>query len=152
MKNLWKKFIAWLISESEKKVKVDPDVKPDKPTSADVTCGCDLSKTYQEPPYLPSILKAGGNKYECPTIAGRDVRLACKRPNTTPWLLGNLLPNACTFDGKNMSCKCFDADGGRYHFVGYSRKFDGIDFYPYLAGHLFQYKTTTFVWYEWRPK
>lgn len=147
MKKLLNKLWAWFKGEVEKKVKVDPDVKS---TPNEATCGCDLSKPYQTPPYEPSVLKAGGNKYECPTVAGRDVRLACKRPDTTPWLLGNLLPKACSFDGAAMSCKCFDADGGRYHFVGYSRTFDGKDFIAAKAGEGFAYKTTTFVWFEYR--
>lgn len=140
-----------------KEAKVElPDVKIEKPS--DVTtpaetsqCSCDLSKAIAQPPYDPEVLKAGGNKYECPTVAGRDVRLACKRVDKPfPFLLGNLLPKACSFDGNMMSCKCFDADGGRYHFTGYSRTFEGKDFVATKPREQFKYQTTTFVWYEYR--
>jgi hypothetical protein len=160
-KTFWQKVAAWIaelkdLLNSPHKPKLPgklPEVeKPVTPT-APVKCACDLSTPFLTPPYSPSVLAAGGNKYECPTIAGRDVRLACKRSDApTPWLLGNLLPLAVTFNGNNMAGKCFTADGGEYHFIGYSRKFDGSDFINTSAGTEFPYKTTTFVWYEWRAK
>lgn len=158
MKKLWQKFMAWL-AKRQKKVVVEPDVKPTpndvpkplEPSGDSSQCGCDLSKPYQSPPYEPSYLKSLGNESECPTIAGRDCRLAVVRHDAkTPWLIGMLLPKACDFSGSRMSCKCFDADNGRYHFTGYSRKFDKSDFVSAKSGESFQYKTTTFIWYEYR--
>jgi hypothetical protein len=153
----WKKLLAaiekWMNAEQKKKLPTtlpEPE-KPVAPTPA--KCACDLSKSFQTPPYDPDELDRMGNKSECPTIQGRDVRLACKRANApTPWLLGMLLARACNFNGNNMSAKCFEADNGQYHFLGYSRKFDGSDFIATTAGTEFPYKTTTFIWYEWRAK
>ena len=129
-----------------------PDAKPtttDKPT--DSKCNCDLSKPTALPSaYNDAMLNAGGNAYECPTIAGRDIRLALIKPDGNIWLLGNLLSRAIV-SASPVICQCFDADGDRYHFVGYSYNADKQeDIIKAKAGDSFEYRTTTFVWYEFR--
>jgi hypothetical protein len=140
------------IKDYVKKIDLPPISTTTTTIPASTSCGCDLSTAYQIPPYDKDELDAGGNKYECPQIAGRDVRLSCARPNTTPWLLGNLLPKAVSFDGGKMESHCFDADGGRYHVTHYSRKGNGDDKVATKSGDWFAYQTTTFVWYEWRAR
>jgi hypothetical protein len=113
-----------------------------------------LTKPIGTPPYTDDQLNAGGNAYECPLVAGRDVRLSCSRVLGNNWLLGNLLLQAVEFlaNGK-MIGKCFDADGGRYHFLGYTHnKENAHDLISVVAGIEFLYERTTFVFYQWRPK
>lgn len=128
-----------------------PTSKPVESKPSVVSCGCDLTKPISLPPYSDSQLATGGNAYECPTIAGRDVRLGCIKPQGDIWLLGNLLPNAVGFPNGRMVARCFDADGGRYHYIGFCYNDDRPQaIVKQSAGTEFDYKTTTFVWFEFR--
>lgn len=132
-----------------------PATKP-----AATSCGCDLSKPVVVAPYTDKWLADQGNHTECPqTKAGagnvRGPEVSNGRGKW--WLLGNteehgnILEKAYDVDGKrNASGKCFDADGGRYHFAGY--RYDDGPLIPTAPGVWFPYKWVTFVRFEFRNK
>lgn len=144
---------AWLdklIGDAKAKIPM-PDGKPtSKPTGKD-TCTCNLLGATELPMvYTDEMLRNGGNAYICPTIGGRDIRLLLIKPYGGSWALGNLLPQAIVTSSP-VICKCFDADNGRYHFVGYTYNNEKQDdIVKAKAGDVFEYKITTFVWYQYR--
>lgn len=115
-----------------------------------VQCGCDLSKPLATPDYKDVDLAAAGNAEECPTYAGRDIRLNVIRADGGYWSLGHLLPKAIAA-ADPVQCRCFEADGGRYHFLGYTHRDNHKEnIVKAKTGDKFEYVTTTWVWYEYR--
>jgi hypothetical protein len=132
-----------------------PTTKP-----ATTSCGCDLSKPVAVAPYTDKWLKAQGNHTECPqTKAGAGNVRGPEVSNGAGkwWLLGNteehgnILEKAYDVDGKRNACgKCFDADGGRYHFLGYRYNDDPLVLTA--PGVWFPYHWVTFIRFEFRVK
>lgn len=121
-----------------------------KPQGNSVQCGCDIKKPLATPDYKDVDLQAAGNAEECPTYAGRDIRLNVIRADGGYWSLGHLLPKAVV-GADPVQCRCFDADGGRYHFLGYTHRDNHKENIVKVAsGDKFEYVTTTWVWYEYR--
>lgn len=154
IKDWLKKLFGMYVKEVKlpKSIPLPTPTEEDKPAAAKKSCDCDLTKFTDLPPYSDDQLSAGGNYYECPTIAGRDVRLMVVKPNGGTWLLGNLLSQAVEFDGQgNMRCKCFIADGGKYHFKGFMYNNDKPEACIQTdSGVWFPYRTTTFIVYTYR--
>lgn len=124
----------------------EPVPDPKKP------CPCDLTKPVVKPPYTGDWLAGQGNKEECPnTKAGAGVvRLAIKN---TGWLIGHLLDLGYDIDGnKNAAGKCFQADGGTYHFLGYSYDQNDDKIVYTAPGVWFPYHWVTFIWFEYRKQ
>lgn len=117
-------------------------------------CGCDLTGARLLPPYTDAQLIALGNSAECPvTFPGKDIRLAVMRPDGNAWLVGMLCnKGALTVDGNTFTCHCFDADGGRYHYLGLSRSDLPRDIVSQDVGVANQYNGTVFVTFELRGK
>lgn len=116
-------------------------------------CACDLSRPVADPPYTAKWLDEQGNAEECPnTKAGAGVIRWCTRIRSGKiWAIGHLLDKGYDIDGKrNAMGKCFKADGGTYHFLGWSRSGDTLT-NPCKPGVWFPYEWTTFVWFEFRP-
>ena len=137
-----------------------PAPEPDKPVAGQGACGCDLSKPVSVPPYTAQYLKDQGNKTECPSTkagAGNVRGPEVDNGSGKMWLLGNtaehgnILEMAYDIDGKRNACgKCFDADGGRYHFLGYRYNDDPLVLTA--PGRWFPYHWVTFVRFEFRSK
>lgn len=122
----------------------------DDPVSPSDTCN--VSTPAQTPPYDGDWLAAQGNAEECPnTKAGAGVvRLAIVGTN---WLIGHLLDQGYDIDGQgNAAGKCFDADNGRYHFVGYSYEQREDKIVKVAPGVWFPYRWVTYIWFEYRKR
>ena len=148
---LKKLIVDWLnkwakASTPKPQVTLPPNAQPEA-----AGCDCDLVLPLVDPPWSGSELAAMGNGAECPTWAGMDVRLKCTYPvqnGGKTWLLGQLLKDAMGQRDGKLFCRCFTRDGVRYHFLGYS--YNSAPMTPCKSGELFDYKTTTFVWFEAR--
>jgi hypothetical protein len=130
-------------------VVVKPPVADPAPSAGG--CGCDLTKPLAIPPYTDAQLKAMGNAAECPqTKAGAgNVRFKTSNGHGGQWALGQHLDKGYDIDGKrNAKGKCFDADGGRYHFIGYS--YGGEKMIPCDTATWFPYHWVTHIWFEFR--
>lgn len=150
----WLVIVPLLAIQGCKTIEIPPIVIPPiviGPGDSEASkCGCDLKKAIATPPYTAAQLAAAGNKEECPTIGGRDIRLNVFRAEGGAWSIGHLLPQACT-SLSPVKCQCFDADGGRYHFIGYTHNTDhSQNIVKTEPGVEFKYVTTTWVWYEFR--
>lgn len=147
-----KELLNWWAKVSTPKPAPWPagDMPTPKP-QAEVACKCDLSGPLVDPPWSGSELARMGNASECPTWRGLDIRLRCTYPQANggrTWLLGQLLPQAMGQKDGKLICKCFAKDGVAYHFLGYA--YNSASMTPFKAGETFDYKTTTFVYYEAR--
>ncbi len=132
-------------------IATNPALQPTNIATVAIGCKCDLSKPVSKPPYTGDWLASQGNREECPnTKAGAGVvRLAIK---DTGWLIGHLLNQGYDIDGNGNACgKCFAADGGTYHFLGWNRGDPKEELIVYTApGVWFPYQWVTFIWFEYR--
>ena len=128
------------------------------PAAPTIKCTCNLTKPVSKPPYTDAGLAAAGNSMECPnTKAGAGViRFAVPIGGGKHWLIGKWIDyeknrdTAYDIDGKGNACgKCFPGDGGRYHFLGYTRNANVIE-HPCSPGVWFPYSWVTFIGFEWR--
>jgi hypothetical protein len=154
IKDMLKKLLA-KVSKSEQEKNPTPWSIGGTPAhttpTTDNTCRCDLSGPLVDPPWSGAELARMGNASECPTWRGLDIRLRCTYPKANggrTWLLGQLLPLAMGQNNGKLICKCFTKDGVAYHFLGYA--YNSASMTPLKAGETFDYKTTTFVYYEAR--
>ena len=129
-----------------------PTSQPDKP-DAGIPCGCDLTKPIIQPPYTDAMLRGMGNRAECPVYyPGKDLRIAVMRPDGKAWLVGMLTPLLVTNSGNTYTPHCADADGGRYHYIGYSKSDLPRDIAREPSGTVHVYNGTMFLTWELRQK
>jgi hypothetical protein len=170
--DIWKKIGKQIREQIEKQVLVLLDkwqkskAKPVLPDVPDIItppapiivkpvgargCQCARMRPISVPPYTDLSLKAAGNSEECPaTKAGAGVvRLAVVAGIGKSWLIGHLLDQGYDIDTfGNIRGKCFAADGGQYHFIGYDHHQDPNNIIKIEPGVWFPYSWVTFIWFE----
>jgi hypothetical protein len=96
-------------------------------------------------------LIALGNSAECPVAyPGKDIRIAVMKVNGTAWLIGMLTTKLVDVAGSTFTPHCADADGGRYHYIGYSNSDLPRDIIPESPGVTHEYNGTIFLTWEFR--